>query len=178
MPRGAAAQQAAIEAWLLSAHPNPSTARQEWDRGDVALLPLGTQFSAIRIPREVVLSAIRLEEAHDGTLNKFLAQMLWDGPVISDQHGRRYYALVPPDTALVWHKEASGWNRLGVEILDRDLQLGVPRPALDNRMRTSGSSYWAVPMTRPDELCEPIAVAHLVSVAVRMHTPSTDNAQS
>jgi hypothetical protein len=93
----------------------------------VAVLPIGTQFAAVRIPRTVVLNSIRLETADHNTLDRFLSEMLMDGPVICDQHKQRYYALVPADTPLVWTTAAAEWPRYGVEILGANWHLGVPR---------------------------------------------------
>jgi hypothetical protein len=160
-------QRSACEGWLLSAHPTPSAAQAEWDSVGVAVLPLGTQFSAVRIPRTVVLNSIRLETASNSTLDRFLTEMLWDGPVICDQHAQRYYALVPADTPLVWTAAAAEWPRLGVEILGSDWHLGVPRLPAEDRYGPSPSSYWAVPMRRPGQLCEPVAVARLIATAVQ-----------
>ncbi|MGC5034090.1 hypothetical protein ACPXCS_06325 [Streptomyces sp. DT190] len=160
-------QREACEEWLLSAHPTPSDARAEWDGAGVAVLPLGTQLAAVRIPRTVVLNSIRLETAHNGTLDRFLAEMLWDGPVICDQHAQRYYALVPADTPLVWTAAAAEWPRLGVEILGNDWHLGVPRLPAEDWIGPRSASYWSVPMRRPGELCEPIAVARLIATAVQ-----------
>ncbi|WP_309095287.1 hypothetical protein [Streptomyces sp.] len=156
-----------MEQWLLAAHPTPSTAQAEWDSVGVAVLPVGTQFAAIRIPRTVVLNAIRLELARHSTLDRFLGEMLWDGPVICDQHAQRYYALVPADTPLVWTVAAAEWPRLGVEILGNDWHLGVPRLPAQDHYGPPSASHWAVPMRRPGQLCEPAAVARLVATAVQ-----------
>ncbi|MFH9011248.1 hypothetical protein ACH4C6_07710 [Streptomyces sp. NPDC017943] len=114
-----------------------------------------------------MLSAIRLETARNATLDRFLSEMLWGGPVICDQHGQRYYALVPADMPLVWHKAAADWTRLNVEILGRDTHLGVPRLALEHLLPRISPSYWAVPMRRPGELCDPNAVARLMAAAIQ-----------
>ncbi|MEU4652428.1 hypothetical protein AB0G32_00510 [Streptomyces sp. NPDC023723] len=42
------------EAWLLSAHACPRLARVEWQTYGVAVLPLGTVFSTVRIPGRLV----------------------------------------------------------------------------------------------------------------------------
>ena len=49
----------ATEHWLLSTLPEPSRerARVEWQEHSVALLPLGTLFSAVRLPLDLVLAA-------------------------------------------------------------------------------------------------------------------------
>lgn len=173
VPYDTSVQRSACEEWLRSAHPTPSAAQGEWDgETGVALLPLGTQFSAVRIPRWVVLSAIRLDEAGNHTLDQFLSEMLWGGPVICDQHGQRYYALVPADMPLRWHKAASDWARLGVEILGHDTHLGVPRLPAEDQIGPAPASYWAVPMRRPGEVCEPTGVARLIAAAARATTLS------
>lgn len=178
VPHDTSDQRSACEEWLRSAHPTPSAAREEWDGADgVALLSLGTLFSAVRIPRWVVLSAIRLEEACSHTLNQFLSEMLWGGPVICDQHAQRYYALVPADMPLRWHKASGDWARLGVEILGHGTLLGVPRLPAEDQIGPPPASYWAVPMRRPGEVCEPIGVARLIAAAARAHELAGTTAQ-
>jgi hypothetical protein len=167
VPHDTLNQRSEVERWLLSAHPTPSAARAEWESTGVAVLPIGPRFAAVRIPRQVVLNSIRLEAAGSGTLDRFLAEMLWDGPVICDQHGRLYYALVPADTPQVWTTAAAEWPRYGVEILGSDWRLGVPRLPAEDRYGPSPASYWAVPMRRPGQLCEPAAVARLIATAVQ-----------
>ncbi|MGV9500176.1 hypothetical protein ACWDQ0_18015 [Streptomyces sp. NPDC003642] len=178
VPYDRTVQRAAVGQWLLSVHPTPSAAQAEWD-GDngVAVLPLGTLFSAVRIPRWVVLSAIQLEEAHSGTLDRFLSEMLHGGPVISCQHEQRYYALTPADMPLRWHKAAADWARVGVEILGEDWLLGVPRLPADDQFGPPPASYWAVPMRRPGEVCEPADVARLIAAGVRADAFESATAQ-
>lgn len=167
VPNDRTSQRSEVERWLLSAHPAPSAAQAEWRSAGVAVLPIGTRFAAVRIPRAVVLDSLRLEEAHNGTLDRFLSEMLMDGPVICDQHQQRYYALVPADTPEVWTTAAAEWPRYGVEILGADWQLGVPRLPDEERYGPPARSYWSVPMRRPGQLCEPAAVARLIATAVQ-----------
>ena len=88
----------ATEQWLASAHiESPAQGRRDWRKSGIALLSLGTLFSAVRIPLRLALAPIGgvrpSAEADD-----FLAQVLEDGPVICNPAGRRYYALVPPSS--------------------------------------------------------------------------------
>jgi hypothetical protein len=162
----------ATEHWLLAAHPSPEQARKEWgQRGGVALLPLGTLFSAVRIPRELVLSAANVEESGDYLVDvmvdHFLFEALHGAPVICDLHQARYYALVPASMPAKWHKAAADWRALGVDCLGRGTLLGVPNVKAKKPDATKWASYWAVAMDSPGELCEPLAVARLIAAGQR-----------
>jgi hypothetical protein len=142
--------------WLLSAHPAPGQARDEWSsESGLALLPLGTLFSAVRIPERLVHAAAGSEDP--AVVDAFLAEALHGGPAICDPRGRRYYALVPASTAVKWRQP-------GAESLGRGTYLGVPRLDAVNRNAQAWSSYWSVPMPSAAELCTPAAVAQLVAV--------------
>lgn len=150
-----AERQLAAAHWLLSAHPAPDRARKEWAaEGGLALLPLGTLFSAVRIPARLVHAAAGREDP--AAVDAFLAEALHGGPVICDPRGRRYYALVPASTAVRWRQP-------GAECLGRDTYLGVPRLDAVNLNAGAWSSYWSVPMPSAAELCTPAAVAQLVA---------------
>jgi len=143
----------ATEHWLLSTHPTPRQARKEWTQDGIALLPLGTLFSAVRIPARLVHAAASSEDP--STVDAFLTEALHGGPVICDPRGRHYYALVPASTA-------SRWRHPAAECLGRDTYLGVPRldaAGLDSR---TWASYWSVPMSSAAELCSPEAVSQIV----------------
>ncbi|WP_435283272.1 hypothetical protein [Streptomyces koelreuteriae] len=161
----------AVERWLLSAHSEPEQARGEWGENGVVLLPLGARFSAVRIPRELVMSAARLEESKDYLvdvmLDEFLGETLNEGPVIFDQHRQRYYMLVPGSTPIRWHKAAASWRTLGVDCLGLDTYLGVPRLNANRGYPEHWSSYWAVPMRSPGALCNVIDVARLIAAGKR-----------
>ncbi|MGW3417071.1 hypothetical protein [Streptomyces phaeochromogenes] len=150
-------RQLAAAQWLLSAHPAPEQARMEWSgEGGVALLPLGTLYSAVRIPERMVHAAAGSSEPT--AVNEYLAQALLGGPVICDPSGRRYYALVPASTATRWrHGDAV--------CLGRGTFLGVPRLDVVELDPRAWASYWAVPMPSAAMLCWPDAVAQLVITA-------------
>lgn len=151
-----AERQLAAAHWLLSAHPAPGQAREEWSsRGGMALLPLGTPFCAVRIPERLVHAAVGSKDP--AVIDAVLAQALCGGPVICDPRGRRYYALVPASTAVKWRQP-------GAECLGRGTYLGVPRPDAVDRNAHAWASYWSVPMPSAAEVCTPDAVAQLVAV--------------
>lgn len=129
----------------------------EWSgEGGVALLPLGTLYSAVRIPEHLVHAVAGSTEP--AAVDEFLARALLGGPVICDPSGRRYYALVPASTATRWrHGDA--------DCLGRGTHLGVPRLDALEPDPQAWASYWAVPMPSAGVLCEPEAVAQLVVVA-------------
>jgi hypothetical protein len=153
----------ATEHWLLSTHPTPRQARTEWANDGIALLPLGTLFSAVRIPARLVIALADSPEPADADL--LLGEALDSGPVICDPRGLRYYALVPASMPVTWRQAADDWRPLDVEVLGRDTYLGVPRvDAVEPDVRTT-ASYWSVPMSSAAELCSPEAVAQLVVLA-------------
>lgn len=146
----------AVEAWLASAHPSPAAVCREWDsEAGLALVPLGRLFDAVRIPAAVVQRAFR--SCHGAVMHVRLADHLRGGPVILDAERRRYYALVAPGTAAWWRAPAAA-------CLGEGTYLGVPHPALTESDNPVLASYWAVPMTRPGQLCDAADVLALVMV--------------
>ena len=158
----AADRRLAATHWLLSTLPAAGRdhARREWEDTGVALLPLGTLFSAVRIPG-------RLLRALTGPLSlpetdTVLAEALRGGPVICDPHRPSYYALVPASMPRTWKDAATEWDEVDVVVLGRDTVLGVPRLDATEPDPTL-SSYWSVPMDSPGELCAGLAVARLIA---------------
>ena len=90
-------------------------------------------------------------------VDEFLAEALFEGPVIRDPRGCRYYALVPAGTA-------GRWRDPRAECLGHGTYLGVPRLDAVNPKHHAWSPYWSVPMFSAAELCGPYAVAQLVAV--------------
>ncbi|MGW6912086.1 hypothetical protein [Streptomyces sp. NPDC054940] len=152
--------------WLLSAHPSPPRARLEWQEHKVALLPLGTLFSAVRTPGRLVFELVGAEEPDE--VDPFLDDALDGGPIICDPHQRRYYALLPASTPRNWRTLAQDWQaQLGVDILDRGTYLGVPQLSETEANTRSCASYWAVPMLSAAMLCSPLKVAELLATVRR-----------
>ncbi|MFG2406855.1 hypothetical protein ACGFR8_21385 [Streptomyces brevispora] len=141
----------AVEHWLLSAARDRKAARTEWNQRNVALLPCGTLFSAVRVPAALVQAAAGSTDLP--VIDAFLGHALLEGPVICDRYADWYYALVPASTA-------DRWKTLDAVCLGRESSLGVPRPG-----RTAGARvYWSVPMDSPAMLCTPHAVTQLIAV--------------
>lgn len=155
----------AAEHWLASAHPRPAQARQEWTRDGVALLPLGTLLSAVRLPGELVL-AVAGCRAPSPHVDEFLAEVLDGGPVICDPRGLRYYALVPASMPRTWHMAAEEWRADDVDCLGRHCHLGVPRLDRTELDPDTYGPYWSVPMASAAALCAPLNVARLIAAAV------------
>jgi hypothetical protein len=155
----------AAEHWLLSAAPNQQEARTHWADGDVAILNLGTLFSAVRIPADLVL-AVAMEPVPSVHVDEVLAEVL-AGPVVCDPHHQRYYALVPASMPVTWTDAVADWRKLGVEMLGRESVLGVPALTRTELGVHRLASYWSVPMDSAGELCSPLAVARLLAVAMR-----------
>ena len=167
----AADRRLAVEHWLLATvdERGRDRARMEWDQHDIAVLPLGGLMAAVRIPERVAHAVTH--GAHPGMVAEFLAAALDDGPVIHDQQGRRYYALVPASMPDKWHKAVPDWRTIGVEFLGRDAHLGIPRT--DRELMDGGGwpCYWAVPMPAAGILCDPMAVGRMMAVAMRRLAP-------
>ncbi|WP_307712033.1 methyltransferase, FxLD system [Streptomyces sp. V4I23] len=149
----AAERHLAAEHWLLSATPDPEEARGEWRDRNVALLPCGTPFAAVRIPARLVQAAARTTD--HAVIDAYLARALLDGPVICDRHAGWYYALVPASCAL-------RWDVADTVCLGRESSLGVPGPG---RTGLNGERlYWSAPMDSAGMLCSVYAVAQLVMI--------------
>lgn len=158
----------AIEDWLLSTAPVRDRARTEWKDSGVALLRLGTLFSAIRIPQTLVFAIVGRVSYKEA--DEFLADALDGGPVICDPHRYRYYALVPGSMPEKWAAAAADWRDLDVECLGRETYLGVPRVDAVDLNPAAWASYWSVPMPSAGELCPPLAVARLLAAGKRCLT--------
>jgi len=165
-------RQLAVEQWLLATHPARDRARMEWQEGRETLLPLGTLFSAVRIP-QTLMQAIAGRLPHE-EMDALLADALDDGPVICDPKGHRYYALVPGSMPQKWTAAAEDWMSLGVECLGRGTYLGVPPVKAVNLDPVRWVSYWSVPMPSAGELCSRLAVARLLAAGKRCLAEAAD----
>ncbi|MGW5610134.1 hypothetical protein ACWEWI_29420 [Streptomyces sp. NPDC003753] len=156
----------AVEHWLLATEPATShdRIRVEWQENQVALLPLGGLFSAVRIPGRLIY-AVTGTDGND-RVDAFLEHVLQGGPVICDAYGHRFYALVPAGMPVTWHQAADEWRAESeVDVLGRGTYLGVPNvDAVE--FDPAACSYWSVPMQSPGELCAPLAVARLIAAGV------------
>lgn len=162
----------ATERWLVSAHRSPAQARREWITTGMTLLPLGTLFSAVRLPLRLALAPIGSRRP-SREADHFLADVLDDGPVICNPAGR-YYALVPASMPTTYHQAADDWRTDDVECLGRGAYLGIPR--LDRTRLEPGvrDSYWSVPMASMGSLCAPLAVARLIAAGKQALGDDTD----
>ncbi|WP_435284543.1 hypothetical protein [Streptomyces koelreuteriae] len=166
----AADRHSATVLWLLSTLPAPSRdrARLEWQEHKVAMLPLGTLFSAVRIPGQLVAALTGCTETAE--LDAFMDQALGGGPVICDPRHFRYYAVVPADMPKAWQRAADAWRAMGVELLGLGSYLGVPQVDAVGGARAC-ASYWSVPMGSAATLCSPLAVARLIVAGRRSTDP-------
>lgn len=153
------------EEWLLAAHPAPDQARTEWRERGIALLPLGTPFSAVRIPGRLVEAAAGTDDPRE--VDAFLEDALEGGAVICSPHGLRYYTLVAASGPDTWHTATGDGLPLGLDWLGRDTYLGVPRLDAMGATGRALASYWAVPLVSAGALCSPPDLARLVAAGVR-----------
>ncbi|MFF0226145.1 hypothetical protein [Streptomyces sp. NPDC004629] len=156
-------RQLATEHWLLATLDGPyrNRARLEWQEHGVALLPLGTLFSAVRLPGRLVEAAAGHPLA-PADVDTYFAESLDGGPVNHDPHGQRYYALVPATMPATWKKEVDDWRVVDVDCLGRGTYLGVPRVTATRGAQVR-ASYWSVPIGSAALLCAPLTVARLIA---------------
>ncbi|MFF4499113.1 hypothetical protein [Streptomyces sp. NPDC001401] len=140
-----------VTEWLLRAADDPARARAEWQTMDVALLRCGVQFSAIRVPADVVFAA-----ADRARVDEYLAAALHGGPVFVDRQSGWYYCLVPADPSTTWRVPDTACLLAGS-------YLGVPHPSIDSR-RYLARSFWCVSPERSEAVCQADAVAQMVNV--------------
>lgn len=146
----------AVEHWLLSTLPaeGHARARTEWAEQGVAMLPLGTLFTAIRIPGYLVFAVAGSEQPAD--IDAFLGAIL-HGPVICAARQRCYYALTPASTPRTWREDADD-----VAVLGRDAYLGVPPVDATVPHPQAASAYWSVPMESAGMLCRSGLVGRMI----------------
>ncbi|MEU3256093.1 hypothetical protein [Streptomyces sp. NPDC006997] len=165
-------ERLAVEQWLLStlSESGRAQARTEWKTLGAALLPLGTQFSAVRIPGRLVAVVAGVDVPRDDphAIDAFLAEAFQGGPVICDPYnGYRYYVLVPASVPQTWAEAAEDWRSMDTEVLGRGWRMGVPRVDAVGYPEDGAllSSYWSVPMPSLGVLCAPLKVARLIAEA-------------
>ncbi|MFG2720828.1 hypothetical protein ACGFW5_21400 [Streptomyces sp. NPDC048416] len=140
----------ATAAWLAASLNRPEDAYTQWADRRLAVLALGRRFCAFRLADELVHAAGNATGfPTPTTILRTLA-----GPVIHDPRGSRYYALLPP---------APPGPDLGphATYLGLGHYIGVPRVGDDQQTET-WSSYWAIPMSAPANLCDPNRVLGLI----------------
>lgn len=130
----------------------------------MALLPLGTLFSAVRIPGEVIQAVAFSTEL--GTIDAFLKDALTEGPVICDPYANRYYALVAGSSSSAWRPMARDRLTRQIDCLGRGAYLGVPRPDAVEFTGRETPSYWSVPMPSAAVLCDLLDVVQLISTGI------------
>ncbi|MYR57488.1 hypothetical protein GTY54_15035 [Streptomyces sp. SID625] len=160
----AADRRSATEHWLLSTRTDARRARREWDEQGIALLPLGTLFSAVRIPAALVQTLAGSSMLSE--IDAFLGEALHGDPVICDPRWGTYYALVPASMPVTWRPATDGWRSRDVECLGRGAYLGVPRLTATTFRSYAAGTYWSVPMASPAELCASLTVARLIAAGV------------
>ncbi|MEU6915334.1 hypothetical protein [Streptomyces olindensis] len=128
----------------------------------MALLPLGTLFSAVRIPGRLVAALTGSAEFPE--LDEFMHEALDGGAVICDPQYFRYYVLVPAGMPRTWSQAVDDWRGADVDCLGLGSFLGVPKVDAQACIRTH-TPYWSVPMDSPATLCRPLRVARLIAAA-------------
>jgi hypothetical protein len=145
---------AAAARWLASAHPRPEQVYREWDAGDVALLPVGRRWDAVKLPAEAVHREARGSDPE--TVRALLGWLGITGPVATGRHRIIYYALVPPGTA-------AAWDVPGIDCLGHESYLGLP----DMRRTERPGSTWLLPPDGTGALCPAAPVRALATLLTR-----------
>jgi hypothetical protein len=151
----------AAEHWLLSTLPDPRKGRQQWQDTGVAMLPLGTLFSAIRLPGRLVLAVVGAHSLPSAEIDAVLSDALGGAPVICDPRHRRYYVLVPASVPTSWRAAADDWRVVDVDVLGRGTVLGVPKPSRTEPRPLD--SYWSVPMESAGMLGAALTTARFIA---------------
>ncbi|CAM5288424.1 hypothetical protein SALBM135S_03616 [Streptomyces alboniger] len=155
------AHKPAVSAWLAEAQASPQLAHKEWITGGVALLPCGSTFDAVRLPETLVQAAVNSTDAHEVATR---LQRCLDGPVIHDSRPGLYYALMRPEgTRRRWPYQEQAPR------LSDGSYLGVPRLEREEPPGT----HWVVPPQFEGDLCEPAAVARLITAGWRASEATT-----
>lgn len=91
----------AVSSWLAGAHPAPDRVHRQWTEAEVALVPLGVRFAAVRISAAIMHAAIGSEE-RDAVAD--VARDVFRGPVMAGLRslGLTYWALVPWRAGVYW----------------------------------------------------------------------------
>ncbi|MGW1870773.1 hypothetical protein ACWCPS_35200 [Streptomyces mauvecolor] len=144
--------QRAVAGWLADSLQKPGNARQEWSDTGIAVLALGRRFAAVRLAEELVYAVTA--SVDPDTVGPVLRDVL-RGPVIHDPRGQRFYALVPASPS------AGNLGRYAT-YLGLGHYIGVPR-VQDTEPSEFLTSYWAVPMLRRGDLCDPIRLADMLA---------------
>lgn len=139
--------------WLAAAHPVPESARREWgERHDVALLPVGRRWDAVKLPALVVHRVAGSHEADSVRL--MLRKFGICGPVVVDPH-RSYYALVPSGTAAQWEVR-------DVPCLGPACYLATPAVT---RTEPPGIHWLVLPDGTGQDLSDAMGIRSLIAVA-------------
>jgi len=153
----------AAEQWLLSTLPEPRKGREQWQTTGVAVLPLGTLFSAVRLPGRLVLAVAGAHRLPSATIDTFLNDALRGAPAICDPRHQRYYVLLPASVPVSWANATDDWRSADVDVLGRGTILGVPD--LERTQPRPLDSYWSVPMESAAMLGAPLTVARFIAAA-------------
>lgn len=148
-------EREAIRDWLAGSLNRPQVALDQWEKGGIAALALGRRFSAVRLT-ETLVYAVN-ESMLPVTVSRELAAAL-HGPVLHTPSTRRFYAFTPPASPAWGHSPHA-------EYLGRDTYLGVPPIELTDP-DDGFDGYWAVPVTRPGDLCDPARLAAFVDAGL------------
>uniref|UniRef100_UPI001F37D9BE hypothetical protein n=1 Tax=Streptomyces sp. CC228A TaxID=2898186 RepID=UPI001F37D9BE len=120
-------------AWLAQADPDPDRASRWLAQAAVVVLPVGTSWDAVKVPRELG-AGIELARI--------------TGPVIHDPHGAVLYFLVPPGTRGTWAVD-------GTECLSAGTWLSAPAPTVT----VPPGPHWLRPPAGDGALTDPAALA-------------------
>ncbi|MGW1147968.1 hypothetical protein ACWD6I_23625, partial [Streptomyces sp. NPDC002454] len=107
----------------MNAHPLAAVlsayeVQEQWVRRNIALVPCGQAFAAVRMPTQLVHTAARTH--HPEQVRIYLTHTL-HGPVLTDRTTHHHYALVPPNTPPIE-------SHPNTRYLGTNAYLGLPPP--------------------------------------------------
>ncbi|SEO55272.1 hypothetical protein [Actinacidiphila rubida] len=141
--------------WLLTAVTSPARTREHWAAGQVALMPCGDLFGAVRLDVDLLHAAAGTAEWPD--VGDYMRRELGGGPVLAHPRSRHLYALISPAATRRWKDDG------GAEALGGGTYLGVPSP---ERIEPEGlHAYWLVPLRRPGALVGTTALTRFLTDA-------------
>ncbi|MDT0435589.1 MULTISPECIES: hypothetical protein [Streptomyces] len=138
-----------VIAWLARSAFKPAHGEHELRREGVTLVALGSNFSAVRMPWQLVSAGLQISTPAEAKS----AMSRLNGAIICDHRkpaGPSYYALVP--SGLDWHLDHLA------KYLDRDVYLPVPAP----HRTEPPSTHWATPPRYEDDLCDSSAIEQML----------------
>ncbi|MGW4301800.1 hypothetical protein ACWEHT_18775 [Streptomyces sp. NPDC004646] len=144
----------AVISWLSGTHAQPQVVLRSWTRFGSALLPLGGRFGAVRIPADILHTAV---DSDDDKVIAAAARDTLRGPIIAGAFARQraYWALAPWRPLTYWPDFLTSTPYLGP-----GHHLTVPSLTRVN----PPIPYWVAPPRYRYDLC---SLEHVFNLVIR-----------